>query len=272
MIQSETGSQISITSHRWDSISILIDWSKPISLKLTMCELTKCLVTLSQPSHALTGLLSQKHDSKVNQKTWTYSHAASCMTWCGVSGQLSMQSTITHEENNSFISYQSPNSSSAFHRPLSNCNISMSTQGGSLNPKNSNILFSERARSNRVVLRSGWCKLRLWGLSGFRYLVLALVMPSESQQLLMLPRHKVDRSILQQCWEDEEKTHRHPDVYGLHIGDLKHKHTPDASARGLRSSLSMDIESPSSPSLNFDYVVGRNVVSMRVTDWWKHHT
>lgn len=68
---------------------------------------------------------------------------------------------------------------------------------------------------------AGWCNvgsvLCFWV---FRYLVLALVMPSESQQLLMLPWHKVDGSILQECREDEQKTHCHPDVYGLDIRDL----------------------------------------------------
>lgn len=54
----------------------------------------------------------------------------------------------------------------------------------------------------------------------FRYLALALVLPSESQQLLVLPRHKVDGGILQQSGEDEEKAHCHPDVYGLDIRNL----------------------------------------------------
>lgn len=59
-----------------------------------------------------------------------------------------------------------------------------------------------------------------------RYLALALVMTSKSQQLLVLPGHKVDGGVFQQSGEDEEEAHRHPDVYGLHIGDLNtHEHT-----------------------------------------------
>lgn len=69
---------------------------------------------------------------------------------------------------------------------------------------------------------AGWC-VNVCFL--FQYLALTLVMPSESQQLFMLPRHKVDSSVLQQSREDEEETHCHPDVYGLDIRDLhKQRH------------------------------------------------
>lgn len=54
----------------------------------------------------------------------------------------------------------------------------------------------------------------------FRYLALALGLTSESQQLLVLPGHEVDRSVFEQSREDEEEAHGHPDVYGLHIRDL----------------------------------------------------
>lgn len=63
----------------------------------------------------------------------------------------------------------------------------------------------------------------------FRYLALALVMTSKSQQLLVLPGHEVDSSVFQQSREDEEEAHRHPDVYSLYIRDL-HTHSKEMNS------------------------------------------
>lgn len=52
------------------------------------------------------------------------------------------------------------------------------------------------------------------------YLVMSSL-PPESEQLFVLPRHKVDSSILKQGWEHEEEAHCHPNVNGFHIGHLK---------------------------------------------------
>lgn len=86
----------------------------------------------------------------------------------------------------------------------------MPPQGGSFNPE------LREQQNHSISLPVHVCVSSVI----FLYLALALVMPSEAQQLFMLPRHKVDSSVLQQCREDKEKTHCHPDVYGLHIRDL----------------------------------------------------
>lgn len=52
------------------------------------------------------------------------------------------------------------------------------------------------------------------------YLVMSSL-PPESEQLFVLPGHKVDSSVLQQGGEHEEQAHRHPDVNGFHIGHLR---------------------------------------------------
>lgn len=52
------------------------------------------------------------------------------------------------------------------------------------------------------------------------YLVMSSL-PPESEQLFVLPRHKVDSSILKQGWEHEEQAHCHPNVNGFHIGHLE---------------------------------------------------
>ena len=48
------------------------------------------------------------------------------------------------------------------------------------------------------------------------YLVMSSL-PPESEQLFVLPRHKVDGGVLKQGWEHEEQAHGHPNVDGLHI-------------------------------------------------------
>lgn len=70
------------------------------------------------------------------------------------------------------------------------------------------------------VLTEDISVFRTFCLPVFRYLALALGLTSESQQLLVLPGHEVDRSVFEQSREDEEEAHGHPDVYGLHIRDL----------------------------------------------------
>lgn len=52
------------------------------------------------------------------------------------------------------------------------------------------------------------------------YLVMSSL-PPESEQLFVLPRHKVDSCILKQGWEHEEQAHCHPNVNGFHIGHLE---------------------------------------------------
>lgn len=54
---------------------------------------------------------------------------------------------------------------------------------------------------------------------------LFLQSPPESEELFVLPRDEVHSSVLQQRGEDEQQTHRHPDIYRLHIGHLQHTHT-----------------------------------------------
>ena len=51
------------------------------------------------------------------------------------------------------------------------------------------------------------------------YLVMSSL-PPESEQLFVLPRHKVDSGVLEQGWEHEEQAHGHPNVNGFHIGHL----------------------------------------------------
>ena len=48
------------------------------------------------------------------------------------------------------------------------------------------------------------------------YLVMSSL-PPESEQLFVLPRHKVDGSVLKQGWEHEEQAHGHPNIDGFHI-------------------------------------------------------
>ena len=52
------------------------------------------------------------------------------------------------------------------------------------------------------------------------YYLMVPPLPSEPEQLFVLPRHEVDGSILYKCGEHKQQTHGHPDVYGLHIGHL----------------------------------------------------
>lgn len=94
----------------------------------------------------------------------------------------------------------------------------MSPQGGSLKPE----LTEQQEVYKSVCICACLCAGidRVYKCRLFQYLALALVMPSEAQQLFMLPRHKVDSSVLQQCREDKQETHCHPDVYGLDIRDL----------------------------------------------------
>lgn len=49
--------------------------------------------------------------------------------------------------------------------------------------------------------------------------LLPLLFP-QPDELLVLPRDKVDRCVLQQGGKHKQKTHRHPDVNGLHVGHL----------------------------------------------------
>lgn len=52
------------------------------------------------------------------------------------------------------------------------------------------------------------------------YYLMVPPLPSEPEQLFVLPRHKVDGSIFQKRGEHKQQAHGHPDVYGLHIGHL----------------------------------------------------
>lgn len=45
--------------------------------------------------------------------------------------------------------------------------------------------------------------------------------PVQAHELLVLAGDKVDSCILQQSGKDEEQAHGHPDVDGLHVGDLQ---------------------------------------------------
>lgn len=45
-------------------------------------------------------------------------------------------------------------------------------------------------------------------------------LPSEPEQLFVLPRDEVDGSVLQKGREHEQQAHGHPDVDGLHVGHL----------------------------------------------------
>jgi len=44
--------------------------------------------------------------------------------------------------------------------------------------------------------------------------------PAQAHELLMLAGDEVDGCVLQQGSKDEDQAHSHPDVDGLHIGDL----------------------------------------------------
>lgn len=45
-------------------------------------------------------------------------------------------------------------------------------------------------------------------------------LPSEPEQLFVLPRHEVDGGVFQEGREHKQQAHSHPDVYGLHVGHL----------------------------------------------------
>lgn len=99
----------------------------------------------------------------------------------------------------------------------------MSPHGGSLSPEHTAVHQSVDAGHTVCRCSSLWMVLRSLCCAEcgtFLYLGLVLVVPSEAQQLFVLPRHKVNGGVLQQRREDEQKTHGHPDVDGLHIGDL----------------------------------------------------
>lgn len=81
------------------------------------------------------------------------------------------------------------------------------------------------------------CCLSVWSPFTFSYLALAL-WPSKSQELLVLPRHKVDRRVFEQRREDKEQTHGHPDVYGLNVRDLR-KQTHERFPHELRETISL---------------------------------
>lgn len=81
----------------------------------------------------------------------------------------------------------------------------------------SNAITPKACRRLVVSVRPAW---EASARGRFPYLALALGRPSEAQQVFVLPRHKVDGGVLQERREDEKKTHRHPDVYGLDVGDL----------------------------------------------------
>lgn len=51
--------------------------------------------------------------------------------------------------------------------------------------------------------------------------LLLLELFAQSEELLVLARHKVDGGVFQQCRKDEEEAHGHPDVDGFHVGHLR---------------------------------------------------
>lgn len=51
--------------------------------------------------------------------------------------------------------------------------------------------------------------------------LLLLELPPQSEELLVLARHKVDGCVFQQRRKDEEEAHGHPDVDGFHVGHLQ---------------------------------------------------
>lgn len=61
--------------------------------------------------------------------------------------------------------------------------------------------------------------------------------PSEAQQLLVLAGDEVNGGVLQQGREDEEQTHGHPDVDGLHVGHLQTRRDTFRAKPGLLSAL-----------------------------------
>ncbi|GAA6098234.1 uncharacterized, partial [Tachysurus ichikawai] len=61
--------------------------------------------------------------------------------------------------------------------------------------------------------------------------------PLEAQQLFVLASDEVDSSIFQQSREDKQQAHSHPDVNGLHIGDLQQRHV--LAMRTSKVSLSL---------------------------------
>lgn len=85
------------------------------------------------------------------------------------------------------------------------------------------LLYSLR----RTVHWNKYHKARLPGTllchRQWAYLVVSSL-PPESEQLLVLPRHKVDGGILEQGWEHEEQAHSHPNVNGFHVGHLEWEH------------------------------------------------
>lgn len=60
-----------------------------------------------------------------------------------------------------------------------------------------------------------------WQRRGGAHHPLAPLAPLQAHELLVLPRHEVDGGVLQQGGEDEEQADGHPDVDGLHVGDLR---------------------------------------------------
>lgn len=57
------------------------------------------------------------------------------------------------------------------------------------------------------------------------HLDISSLSPFESEKLLLLPRDKIHTGVLQQRSKDKQQTHRHPDVYGLHVRHLLITHT-----------------------------------------------
>lgn len=60
----------------------------------------------------------------------------------------------------------------------------------------------------------------------------------QSEELLVLPGDKINGRILQQCGKHKEETHGHPDVYGFHVGHLRHR------GNQIRGSDMTDTECP----------------------------
>lgn len=60
-----------------------------------------------------------------------------------------------------------------------------------------------------------------WQRRGGAHHPLAPLAPPQAHELLVLPGHEVDGGVLQQGGEDKEQADGHPDVNGLHVGDLR---------------------------------------------------
>lgn len=50
--------------------------------------------------------------------------------------------------------------------------------------------------------------------------LLLLQLLPHPEELFVLAGNKVNGCVLQQCSKDKKQAHRHPDVYGLHVGHL----------------------------------------------------